>query len=200
MLARVQPLGIQVALGDVQQNTNTATGESQWQVLVSCALAEGEQARLASPRRGSGGCSGSLWGASPHAAALPRSYIQAIPQLTLWLTDRVTGGRWEAAFGRFYRCPLRVESMMFPLWPEDASALLNGTVIAEVAVEAFGMPRSPEMAGLLEAESMEDAAERVTWLALNLAEMAVPVDGLVNGGPVFEVRELTQVARITGVR
>ena len=44
--------------------------------------------------------------------------------------------------------------MMFPLWPEDASALLNRTVIAEVAVEALGMPRSPEMAGVLEARPL----------------------------------------------
>ena len=82
--------------------------------------------------------------------------------------------------------------MMFPLWPEDASALLNRTVIAEVAVEALGMPRSPEMAGVLEAESMEEIAERLRWVALNFDEMAVPVDGVVNGGPVFEVREFTQ--------
>ena len=192
VLERVEPLGIQVALGDVQQTTDTATGESQWQVLVSCFLAEGEEARLASPTAGERWLFGVLWGDGPYAAAVPRSYIQAIPQVTLWLTDPASGARWEAAFGRFYGCPLEVESMMFPLWPEEASALLNRTVIAEVAVEALGMLRSPEMAGVLEAESMEEIAERLTWVALNFDEMAVPVDGLVNGGPVFEVRELMQ--------
>ena len=192
VLERVEPLGIQVALGDVQQTTDTATGESQWQVLVSCFLAEGEEARLISPTAGERWLFGVLWGDGPYAAAVPRSYIQAIPQVTLWLTDPATGARWEAAFGRFYRCPLEVESMMFPLWPEDASALLNRTGIAEVAVTALGMPRSPEMAGVIEAESIEEIAERLMWVAINFDEMAVPVDGLVNGGPVFEVRELTQ--------
>ena len=117
---------------------------------------------------------GVLWGDD---VAEPRSYIQAIPKVTLWLTQPETGRRWPAAWGRFYRCPMSTEHLALPLWPEDASALADGTVLVEVDVEALGMPRSRDMREVLDARSIEDAARRLLWLAFNFDEMAVPVDG-----------------------
>ena len=187
LLETVQPMGLRISVGDLRWDTNDATGMPEWQVPVACGAAAGEQERLASPMPGDRWLFGVLWGDD---VAEPRSYIQAIPKVTLWLTQPETGRSWPAAWGRFYRCPMSTEHLALPLWPEDASALADGAVLVEVDVEALGMPRSRDMREVLDARSIEDAARRLLWLAFNFDEMAVPVDGLVNGGPVFEVREV----------
>ena len=189
LLETVRPMGLRVVVGEVQSSTNAETGVVEWQVPVSCGPAAGEQERLASPTPEERWLFGVLWG---DGVAQPRSYVQPVPKLTLWLNHRETGRSWEAAWARFDRCPIRADLLALPVWAEDASALLNGTVVADIEVEALGMPRSPEVTEVLDSGSMEDAAQRLVRLALNFDELLVPVDGLVNGGPVFEVQELVR--------
>ena len=116
-----------------------------------------------------------------------RPYQRAVRQDTLLAAHAAYLRQRAAEVGYSARVLFQ---LALPLWPEDASALVDGTVVVEVDVEALGMPRSRDMREVLDARSIEDAARRLLWLALNFDEMAVRVDGLVNGGPVFEVREV----------
>ena len=102
LLETVQPMGLRISVGDLRWDTNDATGMPEWQVPVACGAAAGEQERLASPMPGDRWLFGVLWGDD---VAEPRSYIQAIPKVTLWLTQPETGRSWPAALGAVLQMP-----------------------------------------------------------------------------------------------
>lgn len=193
-LDAVRPLGLAVSMGQPFEVAASRDDEGEWFVPVECGIADGEARRLAVPTPGERWLFGVLWGDGASLPLEPRSYIQPVPKLTLSLSFTPGGDVHEAAWAIFARCPVSTERLLLPLWPEDAALLLDGSGSAWIRADALGLPRDdPQVPTLPGGESFEERLESMLPMALALAsgdlDVFIPVDGLVNGGPVFEVRD-----------
>ena len=194
VLDAVRPLGLAVSMGQPFEVPSGDGNEPEWLVPVECGLADGEGRRLDDPTPAERWLFGTLWGDSTPPPPRPRSYIQPIPKLTLSRSSVPAGDVAEAAWAVFMRCPLSTERLLLPLWPEDAAELLDGSAEALIRVEALGMShQDPRVPDLDAAGSADEAFIAALPMALAIARgdlsAFVAVDGLVNGGPVFEVRD-----------
>lgn len=199
VLDAVRPLGLAVTMG--QPFEVPGPDEAEWFVSVDCGIADGEARRLAVPTPGERWLFGVLWGDGSSPQLESRSYIQPVPKLTLSLSS--TGGDvHEAAWAIFGKCPLSTERRLLPLWPEDAAMLIDGSGSAWIRADALGLPRDhPQLPTVRDSESFEELFESALPMALAFAngDLFIPVDGLVNGGPVFEVRDFVLDSNLSNV-
>ena len=203
VLNAVRPLGLAVSMGQPFEVPASRDDEPEWFVSVECGIADGEARRLAAPTPGERWLFGVLWGDGPLTPPWPRTYVQPLPRLTLSLSYTADDVH-EAAWAIFPKCPRSNERRLVPLWSEDAAMLIDGSGSPWMRADALGLPRDhPELPALRRAESFEELAESALPLALAFArsddDLFIPVDGLVNGGPVFEVREFVLDSNIPNV-
>ena len=195
VLDAVSPLGLTVSIGQPFEIAGASDDDGEWFVPVECEISDTDAQRLAAPNPGERWLFGVLWGEDSRPPRTPRSYIQPVPKLTLSLSSTPGGDIREAAWAIFQRCPLSTERLLLPLWPEDAATLIDGSGSSWIRADAIGLPRGdPRISNIQNADSFEDAAKSLIQmgLAIESGELAmIPVDGLVNGGPVFEVQDFT---------
>ena len=194
VLDAVRPLGLAVSMGQPFEVLSGDGVDTEWFVPVECGSSDGEASRISDPTPAERWLFGTLWGDGTPPPPRPRGYIQPIPKLTLSRSSGPPGEVSEAAWAVFMRCPGSTERLLLPLWPEDAAELLDGSADVWIRVDALGMalgdPRVPEPDAI---DSDEEAFTTLLPMALAIARgdlsAFIPVDGLVNGGPVFEVRD-----------
>ena len=194
VLDAVRPLGLAVAMGQPFEVLSGDGNDAEWFVPVECGPADGETRRLSDPTPAERWLFGTLWGDGTTPPPRPRGYIQPIPKLTLSRSSAPPGEVSEAAWAVFMRCPGSTERLLVPLWPKDAADLLDGSADVWIRVDALGMARGDARVPDPDAiDSDEEAFIALLPMALAIARgdlsAFIPVDGLVNGGPVFEVRD-----------
>lgn len=195
VLDAVPPLGLAVSMGQPFEIPPSAEDDGGWFVPVECGPADGERVRLDEPTPGEQWLFGVLWSDGSPGPVEPRSYVQAAPILTLLLSSNPQGDIHEAAWGIFMKCPSSTERMLFELSPADVLRVI-GASSAWMRADAVGLARDNALAlfrAVQQSDSVDEAAEALIPLAgeISTGDAWLPVDGLMNGGPVFEVREFT---------
>lgn len=198
VLDAVRPLGLSVSMGDPFEVPPSTDDEGGWFVPVECRIADSEAQRYAAPSPAERWLFGVLWGDGLARPLEPRSYIQPVPKLTLSLSSTPGGEIHEAAWAIFGKCQSSTERILLPLWPEDAAILIGGPGAAWMRADGLGLPRNEGWRG----ESFEEVIESTLLpmaLALATGDGLIPVDGLVNGGPVFDIVEFTINSELSNI-
>ena len=196
-LNATEPLKLTVTVGHPFEIATETPGQPAWLIPVECRPGTGQAARVADPTASERWLFGTLWGRGGTSPGEPRLYVQAIPELTLAVALPRGSEPTGASSGLFANCAGETERQLLPLLEEHAAALQQGTADLWVTARAMGLPRDDErtaaaVEAMDSAESDEEMFEAMLPLVMGFQDgsLMFPVDGLVNGGPVFTVERV----------
>ena len=168
LLDAVPPLGLAVSMSQPVAIEPSGSDVPSWIVSIECGIAEGEADRLAAPTAAERWLFGVLWGTGSPAPPEPRSYVQAVPLLTLLLSFESSAirtvpdedpaapnwfSRMAAAARRaarrdartaaavsavFPRCPGSTQRLTLPVRRDHAGVLLDASATVSLRVDALG--------------------------------------------------------------
>ena len=209
-LNATEPLKLTVTVGHPFEIATETPGQPAWLIPIECRPGTGEAARAAKPTASERWLFGTLWGRDAQGSTEPREYVQAVPELMLSVAVPRGGEPVDTSSGLFVSCTDETERQLFPLLEEHAVALQQGVADLWVTARAMGLPRNDERTATAAesidaAENSDELFEAMLPLVLGFQDssLMVPVDGLVNGGPVFAIERVeinSWLSRVPTVR